>query len=252
MNEQYRMKPMGWRGSLLLFGSIGAIAYILIMFVMQPLQRLGIPRYWMILVGGFGPVVLLVLLAIIDSRRKGVSFREYFWIRKLTWKEWLMVLLGLIVVHGCEFFLLSGTDTFMVKLFNINVPEFYPEIFKPNMQLVFPLKSFMDIPVIGNPVSILLWGLLLVFNIFGEEFLWRGYALPRMEKYFGKWAWLVNGILWIFLFHFFMIWKAIALIPSMLVIPYLCQKTRSLWPGIVIHGFGNAMFFLILIPSVYH
>lgn len=251
MGGEYQMKPMGWKGSFLLFGIIGAIAYLLIMFVMQPLNELGIPRFWLILFGGFGPVVFLCVLAIIDCKKKGVPFKEYFWVKKLNWKEWLMVFGGLILVQVFELIILSNTDTFIIELFNINVPEFYPEIFKPDMQIDFPMQSFMDIPVIGNPISIVLWGLLLIFNIFGEELLWRGYALPRMEKYFGKWAWLVNGVMWIYLFHFFMIWKAIALIPSMIVIPYLCQKTKSIWPGIIIHGFGNAMFFLILIPSVF-
>lgn len=251
MGGEYQMKPMGWKGSFLLFGIIGAIAYLLIMFVMQPLNELGIPRFWLILFGGFGPVVFLCVLAIMDCKKKGVPFKEYFWVKKLNWKEWLMVFGGLILVQVFELIILSNTDTFIIELFNINVPEFYPEIFKPDMQIDFPMQSFMDIPVIGNPISIVLWGLLLIFNIFGEELLWRGYALPRMEKYFGKWAWLVNGVMWIYLFHFFMIWKAIALIPSMIVIPYLCQKTKSIWPGIIIHGFGNAMFFLILIPSVF-
>lgn len=251
MGGEYQMKPMGWKGSFLLFGIIGAIAYLLIMFVMQPLNELGISRFWLILFGGFGPVVFLCVLAIMDCKKKGVPFKEYFWVKKLNWKEWLMVFGGLILVQVFELIILSNTDTFIIELFNINVPEFYPEIFKPDMQIDFPMQSFMDIPVIGNPISIVLWGLLLIFNIFGEELLWRGYALPRMEKYFGKWAWLVNGVMWIYLFHFFMIWKAIALIPSMIVIPYLCQKTKSIWPGIIIHGFGNAMFFLILIPSVF-
>ena len=43
---------------------------------------------------------------------------------------------------------------------------------------------------------------LIVLNIGGEELWWRGIILPRQELAFGKWAWLVNGLLWD-LFHFF-------------------------------------------------
>ena len=36
----------------------------------------------------------------------------------------------------------------------------------------------------------------LVFNsILGEEFLFRGVLLPRMEGVFGRWSWVANGVL---------------------------------------------------------
>ena len=36
---------------------------------------------------------------------------------------------------------------------------------------------------------------LFVFNILGEEFLFRGVLLPKMEGAFGKWDWVANGVL---------------------------------------------------------
>jgi uncharacterized protein len=43
------------------------------------------------------------------------------------------------------------------------------------------------------------FGLFVVFAIFnsilGEEFLFRGVLLPRMEGVFGRWSWLANGAL---------------------------------------------------------
>jgi membrane protease YdiL (CAAX protease family) len=45
------------------------------------------------------------------------------------------------------------------------------------------------------------WGLLgwffvnALFNTFGEEFLFRGVLLPRMEGVFGKWDWVGNAVI---------------------------------------------------------
>src|SRR6266540_6673649 len=46
------------------------------------------------------------------------------------------------------------------------------------------------------------WGLLSLFfvfvlfnNVLGEEFLFRGVLLPKMQGTFGKWDWVANGVL---------------------------------------------------------
>jgi membrane protease YdiL (CAAX protease family) len=90
------------------------------------------------------------------------------------------------------------------------------------------------------------WLPFFVLNIVGEEFIWRGVALARQEVVFGGRAWLVNGILWL-LFHAAFPWQVLlTLVPITLILPYVVQRRRSTWAGIVIHtGFG-AMGFLVL------
>jgi membrane protease YdiL (CAAX protease family) len=88
-------------------------------------------------------------------------------------------------------------------------------------------------------------------NIFGEEIVWHGYALKRMELHFGKSAWLINGVLWNILVHFFIRWSYISLIPVSLIVPWICQKTNSFWPGVIIHGMGNVIVYFIIIPGVF-
>jgi membrane protease YdiL (CAAX protease family) len=76
--------------------------------------------------------------------------------------------------------------------------------------------------------------IVLFFNIFGEELWWRGYILPRQELTHGKNTWLLHGVLWA-CFHMFK-WYAV---PFMLitcqVIPYVAQRTKNTWPGIINH-----------------
>ena len=87
------------------------------------------------------------------------------------------------------------------------------------------------------------WLPFFVLNIVGEEFIWRGVVLPRQEVAFGGKAWLVNGILWL-LFHAAFPWQVLlALVPITLILPYVVQRRRNTWPGVVIHaGFGGMGF----------
>src|SRR5262249_17249664 len=89
-------------------------------------------------------------------------------------------------------------------------------------------------------------------NILWGEFVWVGVGLPRQgggvgvprqEVAFGGSAWLVNGILWL-LFHAAFPWPVLlTLAPITLILPYIVQRRRSTWAGVVIHaGFGGMGF----------
>jgi len=90
----------------------------------------------------------------------------------------------------------------------------------------------MDLPVKGNlwiPFGMFAFSLC---NVLGEEFWWRGYVLPRQELSFGKWTWLIHGLLWSG-FHLFMPWDAIRLLPGSLALPFVAQRRKNTWPGII-------------------
>lgn len=74
----------------------------------------------------------------------------------------------------------------------------------------------------------------LFFNIFGEEFLWRGYLLPRQELNHDAAAWVVNGLLWTVL-HAFVGLPLVTMLPLMFAVPLAVQKTGNTWCGIIIH-----------------
>jgi membrane protease YdiL (CAAX protease family) len=89
------------------------------------------------------------------------------------------------------------------------------------------------------------WIPLFVSNILGEELCWRGYVLPRQEGRFGRAAWLPNGILWC-LFHWSFGWQImLMLLPITLLLPWIVQRRRNTWAGIIIHGIFNAAGFIV-------
>jgi membrane protease YdiL (CAAX protease family) len=74
--------------------------------------------------------------------------------------------------------------------------------------------------------------------------MWRGYILPRQEKTYGKWAWLVNGLLWAYLFHFFVPWNFLSFWPSMLITPFIAQRTKNTWVALLVHGMPNIILLM--------
>ena len=87
-----------------------------------------------------------------------------------------------------------------------------------------------------------------VFNtILGEEFLFRGVLLPKMEGVFGKWSWVANGVLF-GCYHLHQPWVILdAVISGVLLNAFPAWRYRSTWMSIVVHSAQSVYFsFLIL------
>jgi membrane protease YdiL (CAAX protease family) len=96
------------------------------------------------------------------------------------------------------------------------------------------------------------WGFLglfltsAVFNtILGEEFIFRGVLLPKMEGVFGKWDWVANGVLFS-LYHLHQPWGILATMPGDLLFAYSGKRFHSNWFPIILHS-GQTVFLLFLI-----
>lgn len=76
----------------------------------------------------------------------------------------------------------------------------------------------------------------LVFNyVLGEELIFRGILLPKMNGVFGKWDWIANGILFS-TYHLHRIWG----LPSTLFIdwiyPWAAKRFDSYWVAVILHA----------------
>lgn len=238
-----------WKETLLFFCIPGAWIYLNMRVLLPVLLSFGWHQSISVYLCLWLPIILEAMVVLAIFRKSEQKFEDFFWFSKLSKRDWVLVALGFVFVQLSE----VGTKalTMAVPALSIgSAPSFYPDLFQPDYLPIIPLQSFMGMTLKGNWYAALFWVFWLLANIGGEELLWRGYALPRMESYFGKWAWLVNGLLWNIVIHGFMSWTWISLIPISFIVPYLSQKTRSMWPGIVIHGLGIFLVFLILIPSI--
>ena len=87
---------------------------------------------------------------------------------------------------------------------------------------------------------------LALFNTFlGEEFIFRGVLLPKMEGVFGRWDWVANGVLFSF-YHLHQPWGILATLPADLIFAYSGKRFHSNWFPIILHS-GQSAFFLVLI-----
>ena len=87
-----------------------------------------------------------------------------------------------------------------------------------------------------------------VFNsILGEEFLFRGVLLPKMEGVFGRWSWVANGVLF-GLFHVHQPWVILtSVVSGVFLYTFPAWRFRSTWTSIIVHSVQNVFFaFLIL------
>jgi len=88
----------------------------------------------------------------------------------------------------------------------------------------------------GNWGLLVLVALLLVFNtVLGEELLFRGLLLPRMNGAFGRWDWLANALMFA-AYHFHEYWATPSNIVAGLIFAYPSKRYRSSLIGIAVHS----------------
>lgn len=125
--------------------------------------------------------------------------------------------------------------------------QWWPE--KYNFQLVLQDPSTL---VGYSGVKFLAIVYLLLSCICGplvEELYFRGYLLPRMDNAAGKWAPLLNTILFS-LYHFFSPWENLVRIVAGYPMVYLVWKKRDIRFGIFVHILVNSIggiFILVMI-----
>jgi uncharacterized protein len=87
------------------------------------------------------------------------------------------------------------------------------------------------------------------FNtILGEEFLFRGVLLPKMEGVFGRGSWVANGVLF-GLYHVHQPWGIPNSIVTGLLYTFPAYRYRSTWMSIILHS-AQSVFFAFLVLGV--
>ncbi len=92
---------------------------------------------------------------------------------------------------------------------------------------------------------------LVVFNtVLGEELLFRGLLLPRMQGAFGRGDWVANGLLFA-AYHLHVPW---AIIPTALVdtfaVAYPSRRYRSALIGIIVHSAQSVLVIALALSLV--
>lgn len=230
-----KVKPLNWLQLLSLFGIPTILNFIacriLIPYLTETFKKLPIEIVYFISVGGlvlipmfFGSIYLT------DREINSLKIRDIFLrmrIKKLSLTDLMWTISGFIT--------LSITSFLIAK------------IILPGLNLDASPFFFKNMPLTGEYFWIIyVWPVFFFFNIFGEEFLWRGYIQPRQELLNKKYTWLVHGILWS-VFHLPMgINLVLSAIPIFFILPGIVQIRKNTTVSIIIHFIFGAFGFLAL------
>jgi membrane protease YdiL (CAAX protease family) len=89
-----------------------------------------------------------------------------------------------------------------------------------------------------------------VFNtVLGEELLFRGYLLPRMAGSFGRFDWVVNGLLFS-AYHVHRWWGIPTNVFDTLSLALPSRRYRSALIGIAVHSVQTVVLFALVLPIV--
>lgn len=92
---------------------------------------------------------------------------------------------------------------------------------------------------------------MLMFNtVLGEELLFRGLLLPRMNRAFGRADWLINGALFA-VYHLHTPWVIPAAVLDAFWFAGPAKYYRSAWIGIVVHSTASVVLLGMLLSLVW-
>ena len=247
-----KINPLPLWQALLYFGLPALLFRIFLYQGIPTFVRLGLTPFEAYIVGLTIPSAILFALAFGFYKRDGYpltwsEIKERFRLRPMTGNEWLWSVVAFVATF-LSIGALAPTAQMLITAFPaIAVPDFFAPWSRPGATFDLALfTEFVGAPLKGNWSFAVLSFIQLFFNIFGEELWWRGYILPRQEKAHGRWAWVINGLLW-WLWHLaFYPWQVFALLPICLIIPYIAQRFQNTWPAIIIHWQNGISLLLIL------
>lgn len=225
--------PLAWRGTFILFAGAAILAFFVADIVLpQWASRTRIePVVLWQLAAGLILCPALLLIGWVLLRSEGWSLGRKLWhdrlrFRPMTAADWLWSL-GAIVGIGAASAVLFG-----------GLLHLRPEV------SIAPWFLEMQ-PLSGRRLWILAaWLPVFVLTLFSEEIVWRGVVLPRQEAALGRWAWIANGAGWLVFHLAFGPAILITLLPIVAILPWVVQRRRNSWVGVVVHAAFNGPGFL--------
>lgn len=250
---QDKLKPLGLWPSLLIFLVTASILrFTHYIFAPAYQAATGQPYLAGYLIGWVGTMFLVFCVSLVAYKLEGhafnrIAFIARFRLGKLDKADWLWTL-AMVLVAVLSLTALSFTQPILKRL-----PFFAPHPAFPadmvDMAANLTAGTLFGMQLKGQWWLVVVYALGWFFNIAGEECWYRGWMLPRQEAAFGKYAWLVNGLMFNFQ-HTFQPWNLIAMLPGSLFVSYAVQRRGKTWMSIIWHGLLNVSLFFFILQGV--
>ena len=200
-----------------------------------------------------GLIWQFVLSMIILHREEGNirlrTIRNRFWLNnpispqtgKQNKKLWWWIIPLLLLTATAEFLVAGPLNGLWVSLF-----PFLAEPAGYNAAALFENPEQW----VGAWNLLVLFTVLAVFNTFlGEEFIFRGVLLPKMEGAFGKWDWVANGVIF-GVYHLHQPWGLPGSIMLGLIFAFSGKRFRTNWFPIILHSAQSVFIFILILGMV--
>jgi len=241
-----KIRPMPLWESLLYFVLI-TLMIIFFFYIARPsLESLGLNEYSAYLLSLSIVGIVMLVWTFIALLLEGNLKNWGTFLNRLRLKRITPGLLGWSVGLGLLMFLstiiFSPLISRLISDGLMPIPDRIPDYINPIKQLSI---SQIKAQLISQQVVFLI-PIVLILNIFGEEFFWRGYVFPRQELRHGKTTFLIHGLIWAFT-HLFQYWLILPILLGSFGLSYLIQRTKNTWIGILAHMLNNGLPFVIMI-----
>ncbi len=235
METTQNLKPLPLWQAIIWFGIPAIVTGASIYFLMPYLMERGLTEDASESIAFLIPAIFMLALALVAYRLEGspmtwAGLKSRFRIRRMTGKDWLWT--GALLVWWGIYGLVLAPILLKPIFEGINngiipIPDFVPASVDPRQA-----SSAMDAEV--GWWSVITFLLVATIGVIGEEFLWRGYILPRQELTHGKWTWVIHGVLWA-LFHAFKYWAVPVMMLGTLALSFVSQRQKSTMPALIVH-----------------
>ncbi len=234
------LKRLTWFELIWLFGIPTVLNFIACHIAIPTLDKLKIFPIEITYFLSVGLIVLAPMFfwAIYLSGKETNSYKlkdlfDRMRIKKLSGVDWIWTIISFVALSLASFLIAK----IVMPKFGFDATPFF----------------FRNMPLSNGMMWILyVWPLFFFFNIFGEEFLWRGYIQPRQELLNKKWTWLIHGLFWAG-WHIPMGFDLIfAATPIFFILPAVVQIRKNTSISIVVHAVFGAFGFLTLALGLAH
>jgi membrane protease YdiL (CAAX protease family) len=196
------VKPMPVWESLLYFLVITLLMIVCFYVVRSNLEQLGLNEYSAYLLSLSIIGVVMLVWTFIALRREGNLKNWQTFLNRLRLKGFNPRILGWSIGLGLLMFLSTAIFSPLIsKLISdglLPIPCGIPDYINPLKQLSISERKNQ---LVSQGVVFLI-PIVLILNIFGEEFFWRGLVFPRQELRHGKTTFVIHELIWAFTHSF--------------------------------------------------
>lgn len=233
--------------------ALSALPMGILAFVFTPMliRATGLPpliAYWISMIIG---LVWQFILSCIILKREGYALNWNTVVTRMRYKKPVHPRTG-----RSSYWLLLWTIPFILLSAVMHAGIGFPDLDQLTAPLIKNLPKY-DLSSIAPSEYKGAWWILVLFIItaifnylLGEEFMYRGILLPKMNGVFGKWDWFANGVL----FGLYHLHKPQVILSTALLFGFVfafpSKIFQSGWMAVIIHGLEGLLGIIVILGII--